>query len=108
MASPIKSDSSSCCKVAELNCSLAKGTCATYRHRFVRDRCGILHPTRLQESDVSGCPCSAADTGTLYEAHTLPDPRFFHRSGPFPLSYIARHIAAEPLDDTSGSMMIDD
>jgi UDP-3-O-[3-hydroxymyristoyl] glucosamine N-acyltransferase len=40
--------------------------------------------------------------------HTLPDPRFFHRSGPFPLSYIARHIAAEPPDDTSGSMMIDD
>ena len=38
----------------------------------------------------------------------MPDPRFFHRSGPFPLSYIARHIGAEPLDDASGSMMIDD
>ncbi|HEX9490325.1 MAG TPA: UDP-3-O-(3-hydroxymyristoyl)glucosamine N-acyltransferase [Stellaceae bacterium] len=38
----------------------------------------------------------------------MADQRFFHRSGPFPLSYIARHIEAEPPDDASGAMMIDD
>ena len=39
---------------------------------------------------------------------TLTDPRFFHRGGPFALSYIASHVAAEPPDAVSGALMIDD
>ena len=38
----------------------------------------------------------------------MTDPRFFHRSGPFSLSYIAQHVAAEPPDAASRPMMIDD
>jgi len=49
----------------------------------------------------------------LYEGiheqdRTLTDPRFFHRGGPFALSYIASHVAAEPPDAVSGALVIDD
>jgi len=46
--------------------------------------------------------------GIHAEVRTLTDPRFFHRGGPFALSDIARHIAAEPPDSASAAMMIDD
>ena len=38
----------------------------------------------------------------------VTDFRFFHREGPFPLSYLAQHIGAEPLDAASGATMIND
>src|SRR5258708_35390269 len=46
--------------------------------------------------------------GIHAEVRTLTDPRFFHRGGPFALSDIARHIAAEPPDTASAATMLDD
>lgn len=42
------------------------------------------------------------------KARTLTDPRFFRRGGPFALSYIATHVAAEPPDTASAAVMIND
>jgi UDP-3-O-[3-hydroxymyristoyl] glucosamine N-acyltransferase len=38
----------------------------------------------------------------------MTDPRFFRRNGPFSLAEIVRRIAAEPVDDESGRLMIHD
>src|SRR5258708_9869818 len=46
--------------------------------------------------------------GIHAEVRTLTDPRFFHRGGPFALSAIARHIAAEPPDTASAATIIHD
>lgn len=64
---------------------------------------------------VQDAPCGCRDAARpplrkpIYDkARTLTDPRFFHRSGPFALGYIASYIAAEPPDAASAALVIDD
>ncbi len=52
---------------------------------------------------IMGC-----GAGVLRKGLPMPDVRFFHRAGPFPLRDIAALVGAEPLDPEAGAVAIHD